>query len=125
MKTHEIAKILFTLADALRSGPNVNLSLLVEANQARRKPSASTIPMALSALTALSQFSKDQWRAIIEEYRFPIEVRQAESTRDVVGKILRHLEKDPEARRKLKQGVRRSKSDVSPELMNALNQLLK
>jgi hypothetical protein len=81
--------------------------------------------MALSALVSLSQFDKAQWRAVIEEYGFPVEVRAAESTRDVVGKLLKHLEQDADARKKLKQAVERSKSGISPELMNALDFLLK
>ncbi|MCK6452588.1 MAG: hypothetical protein L6R19_17335 [Alphaproteobacteria bacterium] len=125
MKTHEIAKVLSSLAQVLRKGPDVELSQLLQVDRPLSRPNPSTIPMALSALTALSQFNKNQWQAIIKEYGFPIEVRVTESTRDVVGKILRHLEQDPEARRKLKQAVQRSKSDVSPELINALTFLLK
>jgi len=125
MKTHEIAKMLTALAQALRNGPNVNLEQLTYRQPSRQKPNPSDIPMALSALVALSQFDKAQWRTVIEEYKFPIEVRNTESTRDIVGKILRHLEQDPEARRRLKQAVQRTKSDVNPELMTALNFLLK
>ncbi|MCK1304628.1 hypothetical protein [Bradyrhizobium sp. 45] len=128
MKTHEISKTLVALAKALQQAPNVNLEQLTF-NQPqpspRKKPNPSDIPMALSALVALSQFDKAQWRAVIEEYKFPIEVRNTESTRDIVGKILRHLEQDSDARRKLKQAVQRTKSDINPELMTALNFLLK
>lgn len=125
MKTHEIAKILTALAQALRSGPDVPLEQLSYRQSARPKPNPSDIPMALSALVALSQFDKTQWRAVIEEYKLPIEVRNTESTRDIVGKILRVLEHDADARRRLKQAVQRTKSDVNPELMTALNLLLK
>ena len=125
MKTHEISKLLISLAQALKLGPNVELENLKYRPTSRPKPNPSDIPMALSALVALSQFDKTQWRAVIDEYRFPIEVKNTESTRDIVGKILRHLEQDPEARRRLKQAVQRTKSDVNPELMTALNFLLK
>jgi hypothetical protein len=125
MKTHEIAKVLTVLAQALRKSPNVNLEELTYRQPAQKKPSIADIPMALSALAALSQFDKTQWRTVIEEYKLPIEVRNTESTRDIVGKILRQLEKDPEARRRLKQAVQRTRSDVNPELMTALNFLLK
>jgi hypothetical protein len=124
MKTHAIAHVLMSLAQALRKGPDVELSKLAVA-PTRSKPNPSDIPMALSALVALSQIDKAQWRAVIDEYKLPISVLSTESTRDVVGKILRHLEKDAEARRRLKQAAQRSRPDISPELMNALNFLLK
>jgi hypothetical protein len=125
MKTHEVAKTLSLLAQALRNGPNVPLEQLGRSGSLRTKPDPSSIPMALSALVALSQFDKAQWRAMVKEYGFPIEVRTTESTRDIVGKILRHLEQDEDARRRLRSAAQRSKSDISPELMNALNFLLK
>ncbi len=125
MKTHEIANVLTALAQALRKSPNVNLEELTYRPPIQKKPNIADIPMALSALAALSQFDKTQWRTVIEEYKIPIEVRNTESTRDIVGKILRQLEKDPEARRRLKQAVQRTRSDVNPELMTALNFLLK
>jgi hypothetical protein len=125
MKTHEIAKILVNLAEALRLAPNAELENLKLRPPSRPKPNTADIPMALSALVALSQFDKSQWRAVIEEYRFPLEVKNTESTRDIVGKILRHLEQDPEARKKLRNAVHRTKSDINPELMTALNFLLK
>jgi hypothetical protein len=124
MKTHEVAKVLTLLAQALRNGPNVSLEQMRNAGT-KQAPNPSTIPVALSALIALSQFDKAQWRAVIDEFGFPIQVRTTESTRDIVGKILRHLEKDESARIKLKQSAQRSKSEISPELMNALNFLLK
>ncbi len=126
MKTHEVAKVLSALAQTLKKGPNVELAgLTLGGGQAKARPNPSDIPGALSALVSLSRFDKSQWRAVIQEYNFPIQVSPAESTRDIVGKILRHLEQDPEARRKLKQVAQRPKSDVSPELMNALEFLLK
>jgi hypothetical protein len=102
----------------------VELGSLALDRPSRLKPNPDDIPMALSALVALSQFDKAQWRAVIQEYGWPLEVKNTESTRDIVGKILRHLEVDPDARKKLKVAAQR-KSDVSPELMNALSFLLK
>jgi hypothetical protein len=124
MKTHEVAKILSKLAHILRRGPNVDLDGLSFDMLSRSKPNPADIPMALSALASLSQFDKNQWRAVIHEYDLPLEVRPAESTRDIVGKILRHLEVDKDARNRLRHAAQR-KSDVSPELMNALSFLLR
>ena len=88
MKTHEMANALAALAQFLRAGPNVELNQLRASRHSRAKPNPSDIPIALSALVSLSQFDKSQWRALIEEYKFPLEVRPAKSTRDIVGKIL-------------------------------------
>jgi hypothetical protein len=125
MKTHAVADVLTSLAQVLRAGPNVELQKLDVEPSGPSKSNPSDIPMALSALAALSQIDKTQWRALIDEYKLPILVLSTESTRDIVGKILRHLEKDAEARRRLKQAAQRSRPDFSPELMNALNFLLK
>jgi hypothetical protein len=126
MKTHEVAQILISLARALRRGPNVSLEGLANLETLRGgNPKAPDLPVALSALVALSKFSKSQWEAVIKEYRLPISVRPTESTRDIVGKILRHLEQDAEARRRLRTAAQRSRSDISPELMNALDFILK
>ena len=125
MKTHEVARVLSSLAQILRSGPNVEIDQLGRQTHTKSKPDPSNIPVGLSALVALAQFDKTQWRAVIEEFRLPIQVRPTESTRDIVGKILRVLEKDPDARARLRQSAQKSRSDVSTELMNALNSLLK
>lgn len=127
MKTHEVAATLQALAKALKRAPDIDLEDIGRSlvATARHRPDTSDIPFALSALVALSKFDKAQWRTIIEEFKLPIEVRHTESTRDVVGKILRVLERDAEARRRLQMSVKKSRPDISPELMNALNFLLK
>ena len=125
MKTHEIAKILTSLATMLRSGPDVELGQLGLNLATNPQPNPATIPMALSALVALSKFTKDQWRAVIDEHRMPIDIRPSDGVRDVIGKIFRHLENDPDSLKRLKNAAERSRPEVSPELMNALNRLLK
>lgn len=125
MKTHEVAKVLSSLAQVLRKGPNVPLEGLANLPTLTGNSRASELPVALSALVALSKFSKTQWEAVIKEYRFPIQVRKTKSTRDIVGKILRHLEQSAESRGRLKMAAQRVRSDISPELMNALDFLLK
>lgn len=125
MKTHEIATLLSSIAQTLRRVPNVELHELAEKKTKRGKPNPSDIPIALSALTALSRFDKNQWRAVIDEFKLPISVRTTESKRDIVGKILNVLEKDADARKRLQTSATKPRPDVSPELMNALNFLLK
>jgi hypothetical protein len=91
----------------------------------RGNDKSSDLPIALSALVAVSSFKKTQWEAVIKEYRLPIQVKPAESTRDVLGKIVQHLAQDPESRKRVKQAAQRARPDASPELMNALDFLLK
>lgn len=125
MRTHEIARILSSLAAALRQGPNVPLDKLREPQRGRGSARTSDLPAALSTLVALSKFNKSQWQAVIKEYRLPISVPPVSSTRDIVWKILRHLEQDVAARRRVRMAAERTRSDISPELMNALDSLLK
>lgn len=123
--THEAARVLSSLARMLRAGPNVPLGGLTNLAQLSGNSKSSDLPVALSALVAVSNFKKSQWEAVIKEYRLPIQIKPAESTRDVLGKIVQHLAQDPESRKRVKQAAQRARSDISPELMNALDFLLK
>ncbi|MES0098637.1 hypothetical protein [Mesorhizobium sp. M0019] len=125
MKTHDIAKILNTLAQALRKAPNQTLDELSEPKPARAPVDAKDVPMALSTLLALSEFDKSQWQQFITDFRLPIEVRPRDASRDILGKILTYLEKNPAARKSMSNAARHSPSDTSPELMRALQFLLK
>jgi hypothetical protein len=122
--THEAARVLSSLATALRKGPNMPLEGIANLTTLRGN-SSSELPVALSALVAVSNFKKSDWEAVIKEYRLPIEVRSAESTRDVLGKIVQHLAQDAESRKRVKQAAQRARPDISPELKNALDFLLK
>jgi hypothetical protein len=125
MKTHDIAKILSALANALRNAPNQTLDELSSGPSRKPQPDAQSIPIALSTLIALSDFDKNQWLFLIKEYNFPIEVRPRDASRDILGKILKHLEQNPEARSKLVQSSNKERSETSPELLRALQFLLK
>jgi hypothetical protein len=123
--THDAARILSALAKALRKGPNVPLAGLANLAALRADLKSSDLPVALSALVAVSNFKKSQWEAVIKIYRLPVQVKSTESTRDVLGKIVQHLAQDPESRKRVKQAAQRARSDISPELMSALDFLLK
>lgn len=127
MKTHELARALDSLAKILRSGPDVELSQLQhETGWGKNKPLRSDeIRIGLSHLVALSRVDKQQWNNLIEEYGFPIELRPRDASRDVLGKLLRYLEKNPEARNRLARSTTTPESKASPELMRALSTLLK
>ena len=70
--------MLASLARALRKGPNVPIEGLANRANPPGNAIASELPVALSALVALSKFNKSQWEAVIKEYRLPIQVRPAE-----------------------------------------------
>jgi hypothetical protein len=126
MKTHDLAKALIVLADVLRSAPNQPLEDLTHVTSHRRPPDPNNLPMALSTLVALSDYDKQQWINLTKEYEFPIEVGPRHSSRDVIGKLLKHLERDPEARKRLTSAAtHRERGRTSPELVKALQLLLK
>lgn len=123
IKTHELASALNALAQMLRKMPNQPLDDL-EWSAQRSKVDPSTIPVALSTLVSLSDIDKGQWALFIREHGFPIEIRARDASRDIIGKLLRYLEANPDARKKLSNSSR-TRSTTSPELMKALDALLK
>lgn len=125
MKTHDLARALISLGHLLRRGPNVELGDLSFPSGKRVAAEVSAVPVALSTLVALSKFNRGQWAAVIKEFDLPIEIQPKNSNRDVVGKILRYLESSPEARGRLVSRASKSRSETSPELLRALEALLK
>lgn len=126
MKTHDLAKSLTLMAKILRSSPNVELSeFALSPHTERADINEQDIPSALRMLAALSQFSKQQWVAIIDDHKFSIDVKNTDSVRDVMGKLLRYLASDPNARRILAEKAKKGGARTSPELEEALAILLK
>lgn len=125
MKTHELADALRRLCNLLKAGPNVDLETL-------RECLAGTSPMTdsgglavnLATLSALSRIPKAQWASFIQEYGLPIRVDPRDSARNVLGKLMRYLEKNPAAIDRITQRARHRARNPSPELMKALSILL-
>lgn len=126
MQTHELARALERLAKFLRSGPNVVLEKLPEATGwgSKKTLKADEIKIGLSHLVALSRVDKQQWIDLIEENEFPIDIRPRDASRDILGKLLRYLEKNPEAQERLTRASVES-GKASPELLRALGSLMK
>jgi len=125
VKTHTIAKALNELAIILRSGPNVeikNLSLKREIE--KEELSKEEIALNISTLLALSKIKKTTWVDFIEENRWPIKIQKRDSSRNLIGKILKYLEGNPDALKKLKNGVSSNRGQGFIELSNALSSLL-
>lgn len=125
MKTHELAKALRELSQLLRRSPNADLADLqiTPRHASGAKPEGAEL--GLSALVSLSMIDKRQWLGLIQEYGFPIEVRPRDASRDILGKLLRYLERNSLARERLRRGAQRKASQASPELMRALDFLLR
>lgn len=132
MKSHELASSLRVLADILKSGPNVeihDLSLLDFGSDSTRVRSRSTqqksdLPIALSALLSLSRIDKVEWINLVSDLGLQIDIRPRDASRDILGKVLRVLEREPEARNLLSKKVKNRESSGSPELARALSSLL-
>ena len=133
MKTHELAEGLKSLAKALKSGPNIEVgSIDLHFPFGRREVSPSEslssvkddLPLALSALLSLSRIDKREWAELIADIGLDIPITPRDSNRDVVGKVLRHLEAEPTARDLLMKRVKSKNAKASPELARALSSLL-
>jgi hypothetical protein len=122
MKTHDLAKALMELASILRLGPNVELSEY-KLRYKTDRPQTTNVAVGLSTLLALSRIDKKQWQSIIQEYKLEVDVKPIDSTRDLLGKIMRYLENNPDAALRLKQRAAHE-GKTSPQLMKALNLLL-
>jgi hypothetical protein len=126
MKTHDLAKQLSTLSRVLRQLPNMQLEDLGYVSvPSRRSVDQSSIPVALSTLVALNDIDKRQWIAFIQENNFPIEIRARDASRDILGKLLKFLEQNPEARGRLTSAAQRERTSTAPEIRRALDVLLK
>lgn len=88
MRTHELAEILNQLASILKNAPNVEIESLPELISKSRDVSAE---VGLKTLVNLSKLDKQEWIRIAEKHNFDIKFNQRDSSRDVLGKILRYL----------------------------------
>lgn len=132
MQTHELAEALKKLASLLKRGPNVDISILTRLTQPDTKiskpesgsGSRDDLPLALNALVSLSRVDKSEWLELIEDLGLTITVRPRDASRDILGKVLKVLETQPEARERLQQRIRNRSAHGSPELARALSSLL-
>ena len=97
MKAHAIAKALRKLASVLEAGPNVNISNLRPLEQKKRAVDPKQVALSLTTLVSLSRISKQEWVDLIKGYQFEINLGPRDSARDIIGKLLRYLDKHPEA----------------------------
>ena len=124
MKTHELANALEILASLLRSGPNAHIDE-VEIQKTGDDENMQEIAVNLTTLSRLSQIDKKQWTAFVESYKIPIEFRPRDASRDIIGKLLKYLEANPQEQERIQRPKAGETSESSPELMKALSILLK
>lgn len=126
MTTHDFARELTRFAKVLQRAPNLDLGDL-EVILSRSIPhlSRSQMAVSLSTLVDLSRVDKREWIELILSYGFDIPIRPRDASRDILGKLLRYLETNEEARNRLKRDVPVRSSQASPELMRALSSLLR
>jgi len=125
MKTYEMAKSLNQLAKILRSGPNIEMvdfTFKPEKNQ--ENLSREEIALNISTLLALSKVKKHTWVEFVEENRWSLEIPPRDSSRNIIGKILKYLDSHPDALKKLKSASSNERGGASTELLNALSSLM-
>lgn|SRR2546425_10497117 len=124
MRTHKVAEMLSQLARALKGAPDMELEQLLQSVRSPLEGRTSTIAVNISTLAELSRLDKSEWTRFILNYGLPIETRGRDASRDILGKILRYLEDNPEALRRLKHQAT-AQVKPSPELAKALEWLLR
>lgn len=133
MKTHDFAEALKKLASALKKAPNLDLddmesfSHLLSDRPPRPPTQPEDIPWALNALLSLSQVDRREWIQLATDLGLSLDIRARDASRDILGKVLRALEAQPEARSLLESRARNAPvkaTGSSPELARALSSLL-
>ncbi|MBZ9750721.1 hypothetical protein K7W42_07590 [Deinococcus sp. HMF7604] len=125
MKTHELADSLMILARILKSSPSVEVSDTMPIELTRQEQYvAPDLSINLHSLAMLSKVDKKQWIQLISENKYPIEVRPRDASRDILGKLLRYLDENPDAIEKLRVNIDQKGSRTSEALDRALRLLL-
>ena len=127
MKTHELASALTQLAKILRAGPDIDLGdiKILDKTVDDARLDNLTVAVGLDTLVGISQIDKQQWIALTEEYNIPINITLRDSSRNILGKLLRYLSDNPQAHEQFKDNINKKTNKASPELMRAFSSLLK
>jgi|26BtaG_2_1085354.scaffolds.fasta_scaffold17965_2 hypothetical protein len=126
MKTYEFANALTLMAKILKSMPNQELSDLNLPLGAARSEGVerNEAVVGLHTLANLSKIDKKQWVDLIEEHGFDIPVRPRDASRDIIGKLLRYIDKHESAQQAIKKSAEQSNNKSSKELSRALSILM-
>jgi len=121
--THELAKALTVLTRILKDAPDVDIREFGSAQTTSGMKSAD-IAVNLATLLKLSRLGKGQWESFIKEHKMPLQMRPRDASRDLLGKVLRFLEENPEFQERIRREAARRDTTASPELSRALSWLL-
>ncbi|NOD45900.1 hypothetical protein GS624_01095 [Ruegeria sp. HKCCD5849] len=137
MKTHELAKALTQLSRVLKAGPNIefeeltNLSTYLSAKKPPRSVpkkavEASTTEQGagLALLAQMANYKKQDLIALADVLEIPLEIRPADAVRDVLGKILKYINENPEVKERLSQTDSRQIPESTSSLAQALSILM-
>lgn len=124
MKTHELARALTALGKMLRNLPNEEMGSFEERVGRTDRQKAAEIAVSLSTLASLSTYGKQEWTDFISDFDLPIEVRNRDASRDILGKILKYLEENKDVRERIVIGAQGKRGSSSNELNRALRILL-
>lgn len=125
--THEVADMLMALAKLLKRMPDGPMNDLVPITVGRRDSGQSTSDKAtaLLSLIAFSKFSKREWVELIHDLDLPITPIPTDSSRDLMGKIIKFLSENPIYQNKLLNIAKSSDNGKSSELLKTLSLLVK
>lgn len=111
MKAYDLAKALTHLSRVLKAGPNVEVeeigNLSVHSTAARtprvKEDTRNTSDKAtgLALLAEMASYNKTELMDLAYQLNIPVQVRSADAVRDILGKILRYIQENPDFRNRL------------------------
>ena len=128
MKTHELAKALNMLAKILRASPNTELAnfdpVRIKRSRSQDMPERTDLPAALMVMGALAKYRKADWTTVIQEFGLDIPVKKTDSVRDLMGRFMSYMARNPDELTKFSKKTNRQPEGYSAELSHALSILL-
>lgn len=111
MKAYDLAKALTHLSRVLKAGPNVeveeigNLSVHSTAARTTRVKddtrNTSDKATALALLAEMASYNKTELMDLAYQLNIPVQARSADAVRDILGKILKYIQENPDFRNRL------------------------
>ena len=128
MTTHQLARALSNFSRLLRDLPDMPVEeFLYDVRESRhprqRESKNDAVAVNIATMAALARIGKDNWMEIIRQWDLPIVVPRKDSARNIMGSVLRYLERNPGEIHRLQHVAGRT-SKASPELMKALSILM-
>lgn len=127
MKTHDLSKALNHLSRVLRAGPNIelddlaNLSTHVEQSRTSKvSKDLSDKGSALALLAQIASYNKRELSELIIFLGIPVEVKNTDSVRDLLGRTLRYIQDNPTVQTRLASSGGDKVSESAPPLARAL-----